>query len=125
MKRRFIDQRKILLKLKAKLEQIIISEGNIKKDFLKSYFRIYTIVIIQNNIIYNKIQSQLMMISYIVKKNYIKKALKWIFSGFSIFFISMLIFIVVYDASKGATSETTAEYCAKYGFFATPDCWSK
>ena len=64
-----------------------------------------------------------MMISVIAKKNYTKKAVKWMFSSFVIFFISMLIFIVVYDALTGATSETTAEYCAKYGFLASPSCW--
>ena len=47
------------------------------------------------------------------------------FSGFSIFFISMLVFIVVYDALTGATSNTTPEYCAKYGFLASPNCWQK
>ena len=52
----------------------------------------------------------------------IKKALKWIFSGFSIFFIAMLFFIIVYDALTGASSQTTAEYCAKYSFLASPDC---
>jgi hypothetical protein len=31
----------------------------------------------------------------------------------------MLSFIVVYDALTGASSETTAEYCAKYGFLAS------
>jgi hypothetical protein len=31
----------------------------------------------------------------------------------------MLFFIVVYDALTGASSETTAEYCAKYGFLAS------
>jgi hypothetical protein len=63
------------------------------------------------------------MLSNISKKNYIKKALKWIFSGFSLFFISMLVFIIVHDAMTGASSETSAEYCAKYGFLASPSCW--
>jgi hypothetical protein len=57
------------------------------------------------------------------KENSIKRILKWLFSGFSLFFIGMLFFIVVYDALTGATSETTAEYCTKYGFLASPDCW--
>jgi hypothetical protein len=57
----------------------------------------------------------------IVKKTSIKKILKWIFS-FSIFFIGMLFFIVLYDDLTGATSQTTAEYCAKYVFLSTPDC---
>ena len=63
------------------------------------------------------------MLSAIDKKTItIKKALKWIFSGFSIFFTSMLFFIVVYDALTGASSQTTAEYCAKYGFLVSPGC---
>ena len=65
----------------------------------------------------------MMLLSAMAKKTItIKKALKWIFSGFSIFFTSMLFFIVVYDALTGASSQTTAEYCAKYGFLASPDC---
>jgi hypothetical protein len=59
----------------------------------------------------------------ISKKNSIKKALKFVFSGFSLFFISMLFFSIVFDASTGASYETTAEYCAKYGFLASPGCW--
>jgi hypothetical protein len=57
------------------------------------------------------------------KKYYIKKAFKFAFGGFSLFFIGMLVFIVVYDALTGATSDTTPEYCAKYGFLASPGCW--
>ena len=57
------------------------------------------------------------------KKYSIKKAMKNAFSGFSLFFIGMLVFIVVYDALTGATSDTTPEYCAKYGFLASPGCW--
>ena len=56
------------------------------------------------------------------KKNSIAKALKFAFSGFSLFFIGMLFFIVVHDTLTGESS-TTAEYCAKYGFLASPDCW--
>ena len=56
------------------------------------------------------------------KKNSIAKALKIAFSGFSLFFIGMLFFIVVHDTLTGESS-TTAEYCAKYGFLASPDCW--
>ena len=64
------------------------------------------------------------MLSTMTKKTTtIKKALKWIFSGFSIFFIGMLFFIVVYDALTGTFSETTEEYCKKYGFIASPGCW--
>jgi hypothetical protein len=64
-----------------------------------------------------------MLLSVMAKKTRLKKALKWIFSGVSIFFIGMLFFIVVYDALTGASSQTTAEYCAKYGFLASPDWW--
>ena len=56
-------------------------------------------------------------------KNSIQKALKFVFSGFSLFFIGMLFFIVVSDALTDASSETTAEYCAKYGVLASPECW--
>ena len=57
------------------------------------------------------------------KKYSIKKVLKYAFSGFSLFFIGMLVFIVVYEALTGATSDTTPEYCARYGFLASPGCW--
>jgi hypothetical protein len=59
----------------------------------------------------------LLLLSNIAKKTSLKKTFKWIFSGFS-----MLFFIVLYDALTGATSQTTAEYCARYGFLSTPDC---
>lgn len=62
-----------------------------------------------------------MMLSVMATKSSIKNVLKWIFSGFSIFFICMLIFIVVHDVVTGESS-TTAEYCTKYGFLASPDC---
>ncbi len=62
------------------------------------------------------------MLSVMATKSSIKNVLKWIFSGFSIFFICMLIFIVVHDVVTGESS-TTAEYCTKYGFLASPDCW--
>ena len=64
-----------------------------------------------------------MMLSTITTKSSIKKVLKWVFSGFSIFFINILIFILVHDVMTGASSQTSAEYCAKYGFLASPDCW--
>ena len=57
------------------------------------------------------------------KKYYIKNVLKYAFSGFSLFFIGMLVFIVVYDALTGATSDTILEYCVKYGLLASPGCW--
>jgi hypothetical protein len=53
----------------------------------------------------------------------IKTIFKFAFSGFSLFFIGMLFFIVVHDAMTGASSETSAEYCTKYGFLASPECW--
>ena len=39
------------------------------------------------------------------------------------FFIGMSVFIVVYDALTGATSDATPEYCGRYGFLASPGCW--
>jgi hypothetical protein len=62
------------------------------------------------------------MLSVMATKSSMNNLLKWIPSGFSIFFICMLIFIVVYDVMTGESS-TTAEYCTKYGFLASPDCW--
>jgi hypothetical protein len=62
------------------------------------------------------------MLSNLVKKNSFKNALKWVFSGLGIFFISILIFMLVYDVMTGESS-TTSEYCTKYGFLASPDCW--
>ena len=59
----------------------------------------------------------LLLLSNIAKKTSLKKTLKWVFSDFSIFFIGMLFFIVLYDALTGATSQTTAEYCARYVFY--------
>ena len=52
----------------------------------------------------------------------IKKALKFAFSGFGILFIGMLVFLVVHNTLTGESS-TSKEYCAKYGFLASPDCW--
>ena len=48
------------------------------------------------------------MIATVVTKNSIKKSLKFAFSGFSLLFIGMLFFIVVFDALTGASSEKTA-----------------
>ena len=56
------------------------------------------------------------------KKNSIKNVLNWLSSGFSFFFIAMLFFMVIHDAMTGVSS-TTGEYCAKYGFLASPGCW--
>ena len=63
-----------------------------------------------------------MVLSIMTKKSTIKKALKWIFSGLSIFFISMLVVMIVHDIMTGESSNTV-EYCAKYGFLASPGCW--
>jgi hypothetical protein len=52
----------------------------------------------------------------------IKKILKFVFTGFSIIFIALLIFMTVHDLMTGGSS-ITAEYCAKYGFLASPGCW--
>lgn len=49
------------------------------------------------------------MLSVMAERSSIKKVLKWVFSGFSIFFISMLIFMLVHDIMTGKSSETTAE----------------
>ena len=64
-----------------------------------------------------------MMLSAVPKIIPIKKALKFTFSGISLFFIGMLVFMVVHDLMTGASSETSAEYCAKYSILASPDCW--
>ncbi|HYJ00845.1 MAG TPA: hypothetical protein VEW92_01405 [Nitrososphaeraceae archaeon] len=56
-------------------------------------------------------------------KSYIKKTLKWFFSGFTFFFIAMLFFVLVHDLLTGESSQTS-EYCSKYGFLASPECWS-
>ena len=63
-----------------------------------------------------------MMLSGMTKKITIKKVIKWIFSGFSILFIAILVFMTVHDLMTGESSNT-AEYCAKYGFLASPECW--
>jgi hypothetical protein len=52
----------------------------------------------------------------------IKKIIKFVFTGFSIFFIVLLFFMTVNDLMTGESSITT-EYCAKYGFLAPPGCW--
>jgi hypothetical protein len=62
-----------------------------------------------------------MMLSALAIKPTIKNSLKWIFSGFTIFFIAMLFIITVHDTMTGISSNT-AEYCAKYGLLASPDC---
>ena len=56
------------------------------------------------------------------KKNTIKKIFKIAFSGFSIFFIAMLFFMVVHDTFTGSSSQTVEDR-ARYGILASPDCW--
>lgn len=56
------------------------------------------------------------------KTDKIKKPLKWIFSGFSIFFIAILVIMTVHDWMTGESSNN-AEYCTKYGFLDSPGCW--
>jgi hypothetical protein len=63
----------------------------------------------------------LIMLSTLTKKTLIKNALKWTFSGISIFFIGTLIFMLIHDTLTGVSTQTT-EYCAKYGFLASPNC---
>jgi len=63
-----------------------------------------------------------MILSILDKKTSIKNALKWVLGGFSMFFIGMLFVMLIHDTLTGVSSQT-AEYCAKYGFLASPDCW--
>ena len=63
-----------------------------------------------------------MMLSTLTKKTLLKNAWKGIFSGLSIVFIAMLVIMTVHDTLTGESSNT-AEYCAKYGFLASPGCW--
>jgi len=52
----------------------------------------------------------------------LKTILKFAFSGFSLLFIGMLLFLIIHDTLTGESS-ATAEYCAKYGFLASRGCW--
>ena len=63
-----------------------------------------------------------MMLGTIATKNSIKKAFKFAFSGFSLVFIAMLFFVLVHDMLTGESSQTS-EYCTKYRFLASPECW--
>jgi hypothetical protein len=56
------------------------------------------------------------------KKISIKRILKYVFGGLSLVYIGILFFMVVHDLVTGQSS-TTAGYCAKYGFLASPECW--
>jgi hypothetical protein len=62
------------------------------------------------------------MQSAMSRKNSIEKILKYVFGGLSLVYIGTLLFMVVHDIMTGESS-TTAEYCTKYGFLASPDCW--
>ena len=53
----------------------------------------------------------------------IKPIFKFAFSGFSLLFIGMLLFLVIHNTLTGESSAAAAEYCAKYGFLASPGCW--
>ncbi len=55
----------------------------------------------------------------------IKKVLKFAFSGFSIFFIAMLVSITIYGTLTGELDTTTSTYlCAtSYGNLVSPECW--
>lgn len=56
----------------------------------------------------------------------IKKVLKFAFSGFSIFFIAMLVSITIYGTLTGEldTTTSTSDLCAtSYGNLASPECW--
>jgi hypothetical protein len=60
------------------------------------------------------------MLTTLTKRTF-KNALKWTFSGVSIFFIGALLFMLIHDILTGTSSQTT-EYCAKYGILASPNC---
>ena len=62
------------------------------------------------------------MQSAMIKKSSIKRVFQWVFGGFSIVFVGILLIMTVHDVMTGESSHT-AEYCAKYGFLASPDCW--
>ena len=55
------------------------------------------------------------MLSAVTRISPIKKALKFAFSGFGIFFIAMLVFMVVHDLMTGGSS-TTTKYCKNMAF---------
>ena len=56
------------------------------------------------------------------KKSSVKNILKYMFGGLSLLYIGILFFMVVHDTMTGQSS-LTAEYCKKYGFLASPECW--
>ena len=63
-----------------------------------------------------------MALSVFSRRHYIKNVLKWIFCGLCVSFIVILVIILVLETAIGTYSQT-AEYCAKYGFLASPGCW--
>ena len=57
------------------------------------------------------------------KKSSIKRILKWVFIGFSIFFIGGLFLMTLHDSlTGGGVTTQVEELCANYGFLASPDC---
>jgi hypothetical protein len=56
------------------------------------------------------------------KKSSVTGILKYVFGGLCLVYIGILFFMVVHDTMTGQSS-TTSEYCAKYGFLASPECW--
>lgn len=60
------------------------------------------------------------MLSAMTKKLQLKNS-KWIFNGFSIFLIGMLVFITINDLMTGESSNTV-KYYTKSGFLASPEC---
>ena len=77
------------------------------------YYNDYIEEHIVNSIIMSRATSKMILI---------KKILKFVFTGFSIFFIAVLFFMTVQNLMTGESS-ITAEYCAKYGLLASPGCW--
>jgi hypothetical protein len=57
-----------------------------------------------------------------MKLKSIKNIIKFSFIGFSIIFILILFIMTVHDTMTDISSNT-AEYCKKYGFLASPECW--
>jgi hypothetical protein len=56
------------------------------------------------------------------KKSSFKRILNGLVGGLSLVYIGILFFMVIHDTMTGQSSNT-AEYCKKYGFLASPDCW--
>ena len=57
-----------------------------------------------------------------IAKSSVKNILKYVVGGLSLLYIGILFFMVVHDTMTGQSS-TTADYCKKYGFLASPECW--